>query len=355
MYILSIDTSCDDTSAAIIENDCVLSNAISSQIELHKKYGGVVPIIANRAHKERIDPIINEALSKAHISIEQIDVFAVTFGPGLAIALEVGIKKAKELALQYDKPLIAVNHLEGHIYANFAKNSHGNLLSNKMEFPILVVLVSGGHTELVLMKNHGEFQLIGETLDDACGEAFDKVARLLQLGYPGGPIIEKLAEQGDPTKHSLPIPMERSGDLNMSYSGLKTAALHLVKEIEGVTSLGESMKSTSSLSSQDIKDVAASFQYSAFKQLTVKIEKAVKQFSPNSILLGGGVVANKFFRKEVRAICRKYNIIYSAPAKRMSMDNAAMIGVAAYFRAQQSDFVKDIEALDRNPVLNFSK
>lgn len=187
MKILAIDTSCDETSAAVCEDDKVLSNIVSSQVDLHAKWRGVVPIIAKRAHQERIDPVINLALKRAKTRIEDIDVFGVTVGPGLAIALEVGLKKAKELSTKYQKPLVLVNHMEGHIYSNFARNSKGNFFNNfkEVKFPILSLLVSGGHTEIVLMKYHDNYELLGQTLDDAVGEAFDKVARPLMLGYPG--------------------------------------------------------------------------------------------------------------------------------------------------------------------------
>ena len=351
--ILSVDTSCDDTSVAVLENDKVLANAISSQIELHRKYGGTVPIIAARAHTERLVPMIYEALKRAGRTINQVDVFAVTYGPGLAIALDAGIKKIKELCIEYNKPLVAVNHLEGHIYANFAKNSNGVLYSPELQFPILVALVSGGHTELVLMKNHGDFKLIGETLDDACGEAFDKVARLLKLGYPGGPIIEKMAKDGDIHGFNLPTPMKNSGDYNMSYSGLKTAVLHLVKELEGKTSLHQSLNTTVDLNKQQLHDLSASFQEAAFGQITFKLEKAIKEFKPKSILIGGGVSANLNLRKKVREICKKYDLLFSAPGRNLAVDNAAMIGVAAYYHAINGDFVEDIQGLQRNPILNF--
>lgn len=355
IYILAIDTSCDETSVSVVKNDCVLSNSISSQIELHKKYGGVVPIIGSRAHMERIDPMIHEALKNAHLNIDQIDVYAVTYGPGLAIALQVGIQKAKDLSIQYSKPLIAINHLEGHMYANFARNSKGNLYSNKMEFPILASLISGGHTQFILMIDHGNFKLIGETLDDACGEAFDKVGRMLKLGYPGGPIIEKMAKFGDENKYKLPIPMLQSNDYNMSYSGLKTAVLHLIKDIEGKSALHERLTADANLTKNQIQDIAACFQKVAFKQITFKLEKAIKQYQPKSILLGGGVVENKVIRKEINLLCKKYNLIFSAPTKKMSMDNAAMIGIVAYYHALKKDYVTDFAKLQRNPILNFSK
>jgi N6-L-threonylcarbamoyladenine synthase len=222
MKILAIDTSCDETSVAILENDRLFSNIVSSQVELHYKWGGVVPSIAKRAHQEKLDPSIELALKRARLKIEDIDVFAVTYGPGLAIALEVGIKKAKELAKKYKKPLVAVDHMEGHIYSNLIRNSRGNFYNSfsGVKFPLLVLLVSGGHTEIIFMKDHGEYGVVGQTLDDAAGEAFDKVARPLMLGYPGGPVIEQFAENGDEDMFKLPKPIIHLKNYNFSFSGL---------------------------------------------------------------------------------------------------------------------------------------
>jgi len=275
MYILAIDTSCDDTSVAISKDDCILSNIVSSQIDLHKKWGGVVPSIARRAHEENIDRCITEALKRARVKIEQIDIFAVTQGPGLAIALEIGIRKVKELATKYKKPIIAVNHMEGHIMANFAKNSNSSPysrfspLSLLTPFPLLALLISGGHTELVLMQKPGHYQILGQTLDDAIGEAYDKIAKMLNLGYPGGPIIEELAKTGNREKYLLPIPMEKNPGLDFSYSGLKTSVLYLLKKINN-----------------DYLQIAASLESSSEHPLGLAItEKAKEAFVVEKIRL----------------------------------------------------------------------
>jgi len=349
--ILAIDTSCDETAAAVTVNDRVISNVISSQVELHRKYGGVVPALAKRAHQERINPVIAEALKRAkkhityHIShITNIDALAVTQGPGLAPALEIGIAKAKELAKEYGKPLIAVNHMEGHLLSSFVKNSKSSGLFTKTrpQFPALGLLVSGGHTQLVLMKDFGNYQLLGETLDDAAGEAFDKAAKMLNLGYPGGPIIEAIAKKGNPDQHPLPIPLKDSKTLNFSFSGLKTACLYLVQKLE----------------KQEVKnyhaDVAASFQKSISLALAEKLSLAIQIHRPKMILLGGGVISNLTVRKHLRKTTRDFGLPLFIPySKNLITDNAAMIGVAAYYKAQRGEFVKNPATLDRQPNLNF--
>ncbi|MDP2647716.1 MAG: tRNA (adenosine(37)-N6)-threonylcarbamoyltransferase complex transferase subunit TsaD, partial [Candidatus Yanofskybacteria bacterium] len=265
MKILAIETSCDETAAAVVEATdgrfLVLSNIISSQIELHNKWGGVVPQLAAREHVKNIHHVVQTALKEAveignwklEIGKLPVDLIAVTHGPGLGPALLVGLTYAKTLAWRHQKPIIGVNHMDGHIHSNWIEPE------NPIEdiFPALNVVVSGGHTELVLMKNHEEYEIIGETLDDAVGEAFDKVARLLGEGYPGGPIISKLAEQGDPTKYSLPRPMIKSKDYNFSYSGLKTAVLYLLRDLGHGKELPLKVKN----------DVAASFQDAALEVL----------------------------------------------------------------------------------------
>lgn len=344
MYILAIDTSCDETSVAISRDDVILANIISSQIELHKEWGGVVPSIAQRAHQERIDATINAALKRAQLKLEQIDVFAVTYGPGLAIALEVGVNKAKELAKQFNKPLVAVNHMVGHIYANLAKTTGGNSAVDKINYPALALLVSGGHTEMVLIRDSLDFEIIGQTLDDAMGEAYDKVAKMLQLGYPGGPIVAELAQQGNPTAYNFPVPMKQSGDLNFSFSGLKTSVLYTIKKL---TNDGQR-----SLTKQEIVDIAASFQQAAFASIILKLKVAVKKYEVKQVLLGGGVVANTEFRKTIREALRPYDVSVHYPnLKKLCTDNAAMIAVAAYQQAKAGQFVEDIDSLDRNPAL----
>lgn len=353
MLILAIDTSCDDTAVAISKDDSILSNVISSQIDLHKKWGGVVPSIARRAHEENIESGIVEALKRARLkitNIDNIDVFAVTQGPGLAIALEVGIQKIKELAKKFHKPVVAVNHMEGHIMANFAKNSksspysHLPLLHPLPLFPLLALLISGGHTELVLVKNFGQYKKIGQTLDDAVGEAYDKVAKMLNLGYPGGPIIEELARQGDRKKYDLPVPMTKNPGLDFSYSGLKTSVLYLIKPVT---------KNDQSLSKKQIIDIASNFEKVAVEHLCQRLDRALKMYQVQTILLGGGVVCNQYVRSRLRTIARKHNIPLIWPGhKNLCSDNAAMIAVSAFYQAKCGDFVKNLKSLDRQPNLS---
>lgn len=369
MKILAIDTSCDDTSVAIVEDGSILSNIVSSQIEFHKEWGGVVPIIAKRNHEERIDVVIAKALQVAQIHMDQIDVFAVTYGPGLAIALEIGIRKIKELATKYNKPIVAVNHMIGHIYANFAKNSKGKpfnpKLFSKAVFPAISLLISGGHTEIIYMKNHLEFEKIGQTLDDSIGEAFDKVSNMMGLGYPGGPIIEMLAKRGSQDTYKFPIPMINSKDLNFSYSGLKTAVLREIQSMGTVkypetkeehaelpNRITISKKPIYQLTKKQMEDISASFQYAATQQLIMKLRKAINDFPIQNILLGGGVVNNVYVRGEIRRELRDIGVkVFYPNNKKLLSDNAAMIGIAGYYFAMREMFTS-IHALDRNPALS---
>ena len=339
MLILSIDTSCDETSVAITENLRVLSNVISSQVELHKKWGGVVPSIAKRAHQENLEPAIKEALSLAKVALKNLDVIAVTYGPGLAIALEVGIKKAKEISLEFKKPLIAVDHMEGHLLSSFAQDVNGNFGIKNPQFPALGLLVSGGHTELVLMKDFGNYELVGQTLDDAVGECFDKVAKLLGLGYPGGAIISKTAIGGNNGAFKLPVPMINSKDLNFSYSGLKTASRTIIH--------GSSFNIQT-----DLKDFCTSFEKTIIESLLIKLVKAVKIYKPKMILLGGGVISSETIQSAILKEMSKFSLPVHIPySKSLLTDNAAMVGVAAYFKAKEGDFIKKIDFLDRMPGL----
>jgi len=343
MLILSIDTSCDETSVSVTNNLRVLSNVISSQVELHKKWGGVVPSIAKRAHQENLEPAIKEALSQAKITEKRIEAVAVTYGPGLAIALEVGIKKAKELAERLKKPLIAIDHMEAHLLSAFAQDEKGDFGVKNPRFPALGLLVSGGHTELVLMKDYGKYQLIGQSLDDAVGECFDKVAKVLGLGYPGGPVISEIASQGEPDTYQLPVPMKSSPDLNFSYSGLKTASKLLV----------EKKKTDNSLK---IADFCASFEKTIIESLMIKLIKAVKKYQPKMILLGGGVISSQKIQKAVIKGMKEVKLPVCFPFSRSLLtDNAAMVGMAAHFKAQKGDFVKRIESLDRVPGLEIDE
>lgn len=343
--ILAIDTSCDETSVAVTADDRVLANVISSQIKFHQKYGGVVPFLAQRMHREFIGPATEQALKKASLKLRSIDAIAVTVGPGLAPALEVGINFAKKLKTK-DQRLIAVNHMEAHLLSSFAKNAKGNgpFAKTPPRFPILAVLVSGGHTQLVLMKAFGKYELLGETVDDAAGEAFDKVAKMLDLGYPGGPIISELAKKGKPI-YDLPIPMLRSNDLNFSFSGLKTACLYKLQDLT---------TEKNKLGERFFYDFAASFETAVAEAIEVKFKKAVEKYQPKQIVLGGGVISNLTIRSQLRKTAKKYGLkTFVAYNKKLFTDNAAMVGVCGWYQAKRGDFVQDLVSLDRQPNLNF--
>ena len=307
--ILAVESSCDETACAIIKNNELLANVISSQIEIHQKYGGVMPEIASRLHLENILVVINEALHKANISLDDVSAFAVTRGPGLIGALHVGLQAIKTLSLIYNKPIIPVHHLAGHIYANeFVK---------PLNFPLLAVVVSGGNTELVYMKEHLSFEIIGETKDDAIGESFDKVARVLGLPYPGGVAIDKLAKLGKHT-YSLPTPL-KDGSLNVSYSGLKTAVINLVhKEKQNGLEI-------------NINDMAKSFQDTAINELLIRVKKATSIYNVKQVVLAGGVSANSYLRSEISRMYENSGIDVIIPPLWCTTDNAAMIAkVASY-------------------------
>jgi N6-L-threonylcarbamoyladenine synthase len=334
--ILAIDTSCDETSVAVTQEDRVLTNIIASQIEFHKEYGGVVPMLAKRMHLQLLDPAIKHALSRSRLTFSDLDAIAITIGPGLAPALEVGIEKAKELAQKHKLPIITVNHLEAHLLSSLAKNSQGKP-QRQFLFPLLGVLVSGRHTELVLVHDFGKYEIIGQTQDDAAGEAFDKVARMLNLGYPGGPIISEFAKHGKPI-YKLPIPMLHSNDLNFSYSGLKTACLYKLKEL-----LPKAGK-------QFFYDFSASFEQTIVLSITLKLDKAIRIYKPKQIVMGGGVFSNLRLRNAVRQLARKNGLPSLAPvSKKLFNDNAAMVGVCAWYQSKRCEPLKDITKIDRIP------
>lgn len=340
MLILSIDTSCDDTSVAITEKRQVIAKVQFSQIKVHAPFGGVYPSLAKREHLTKIDPAIFLALKRAKLTFKEIEAIAVTYGPGLPPALEVGVQKAIVLAKKYHKPLIPVDHLEGHIYSSFAQNQQGKP-THEFKFPTLAFIISGGHTQLVLLKEHLNYQIFGETLDDAAGEALDKAARLLGLGYPGGPIIEKLAKQGGPTKYILPIPMQQFKDLRFSFSGLKTAFKRLVYKLTEKEKLS------------NLADLCASYQNAIFTALLGKLKLALKIYSVKQVVFGGGVTDNKELRKRARKIIKPFKIpIYFPPYKYLSTDNAAMIGVVAYYKYQKGIIINNPDKLDRIPRSN---
>ncbi|MPM82534.1 tRNA N6-adenosine threonylcarbamoyltransferase [bioreactor metagenome] len=337
MKILAIETSCDDTCAAVLENDRVLANIISSQVDLYEKWGGVVPDIAKRAHMERIEPVILEALKRAKIKIGEIDVIGVTLGPGLAIALGIGVNKAKELAKKYNKKLVAVNHIEGHLMANLLKNKQGKP-ERKIEFPALALTASGGHTKIILIKKIGDYEVIGETLDDAAGEALDKAAKMLGLGYPGGPIMERLAKNGDKNFLELPRPLADKKILDFSFSGLKTSFYYKIKD------WGKERVF------KNINNLAASFQNAVFDSLLRKFKLAIEKYEPKTLLASGGVLSNLELRKQLRKLAKEKNLpIWMPTKKELNTDNAAMVGMVTYQKALRNEFVEDIDKLDRDP------
>jgi N6-L-threonylcarbamoyladenine synthase len=307
---LGIETSCDETSVAVVKGGRkILSNIIASQVDLHALYGGVVPEIASRKHLEAFSPVVREALSRAGVKLEDLDAIAVTSGPGLAGALLVGLCGGKALAYALGIDMIGVNHLEGHLYANFLDTGAGP----EPEFPLICLVVSGGHTDLVLMEGHGRLRLLGHTRDDAAGEAFDKVARLLSLGYPGGPLVDALAQTGDPHSVRLPRAYLEEGSLDTSFSGLKTAVAHVVESGE-----------------HEAKDIAASFQYTVAQVLADKAMLAVKQTGARMLMLAGGVSANSLVRRTIIERGRLHHIPVRIPPSVLCTDNAAMIGCAGY-------------------------
>ncbi|MFH1291790.1 MAG: tRNA (adenosine(37)-N6)-threonylcarbamoyltransferase complex transferase subunit TsaD [bacterium] len=317
MKILGIESSCDDTSAALLdcsEQGCfIVSEKTVSQIDIHKKYGGVVPELAGRAHAEKITPLVEKVLENQ----PKPDVIAVTAGPGLITGLMVGVETARALSYIWNIPLVAINHIEGHIYSVLINQS------KNLELPAVALIASGGHTELVLISDHGHYQLLGATRDDASGECFDKVAKLLKLPYPGGPRISRLAELGNPQAIELPRPMLNSHDFNFSFSGLKTSAMYWIKDH----------------TKYSINDFCASFEQAVVDVLTNKTLQAVEEYQPKTIILAGGVSANKKLRNSLqKEINKKTGGIFLAPEINYCMDNSAMIAIAGYYHAKNNDF-----------------
>lgn len=344
--ILSIETSLDDTCAAITIGRRVISNVVSSQTSYHASWGGTVPDIAKRLHREWLPKVVDRVLRQA--GSPKLDALAVTIGPGLAPSLEQGITYCRELATKWELPVIAVNHMEGHLVSSFAETKTGTRGLENPAYPALGFLISGGHTELVLMRGIGDYELLGETLDDAAGEAYDKVARLLMLGYPGGPILAEMAKSGTPQYH-LPEPMTARPDLNFSFSGLKTAARqYLERDLPA-------QAGKPALTRGFIQDFAASFQAAVFKHLITRFRRAIDIYSPRMILLGGGVVSNIDLRNLTRSVAKEYGLpTYIPYSKKLITDNAAMIGVVASYKFARGEF-SEISSLDRLPNLNFDK
>lgn len=338
--ILSIETSLDDTCAAVTRGVRVISNITSSQTSYHADWGGTVPDIAKRLHEEWLPRVVDRALRQA--GSPKIDAIAVTVGPGLAPSLEQGIAYARQLAIDKSVPLIATNHMEGHLLSSFAKTKTGTRGLPHPLYPALGFLISGGHTQLVLMRGIGSYQLLGATLDDAAGEAYDKVARMLGLGYPGGPILAELAKVGTPL-YPLLEPMTSRPDLNFSFSGLKTQCRYFLE------------REKPQLTREFIEDFAASFQSAVFKHLMRRFKRAIELHSPQMILLGGGVVSNVELRQLARATAKEYDLPTHIPhSKKLFTDNAAMIGIAASNQYLKNDFA-DPNNLDRLPNLNFPR
>jgi N6-L-threonylcarbamoyladenine synthase len=307
--VLALETSCDETAASLVMGGRdVLSSVVSTQVDLHAQYGGVVPEIASRAHLEHLNPVVARAIVEAGIDESRIDVVAATVGPGLIGALLVGVSAAKALAFTWDKPFIGVNHMEAHLYAAFLEDP-------TLEFPLVVMLVSGGHTMLIEMQDHGRYRLLGQTIDDAAGEAFDKVARYLGLGYPGGPAIDKLAVEGDPKAIAFPRAM-MNDSYDFSFSGLKTSVVNHVRKHPEV----------------DTADVAASFQAAVVDVLVTKARRAARAVGAKGVALGGGVAANSQLRAEFMAACEADGLRGFLPSRAMCTDNAAMIASAAWYR-----------------------
>ncbi len=313
ILILGIESSCDETAASVVRNGReVLSNVISSQIDIHTLYGGVVPEIASRKHMERIDRVVQKALTDASVTMEDVDAIAVTYGPGLVGALLVGVSYAKSYAWALDKPLVGVHHIEGHICANYIENPD-------LKPPFLCLVVSGGHTHLVRVKDYGEYEILGRTRDDAAGEAFDKVARVIGLGYPGGPKIDKVSYDGDPAAIDFPRAKIADNEYDFSFSGLKSAVLNYLNSL--------SMKGES----YDQADVAASFQQAVVDVLVGHSMAAIKEYGTDAFAIAGGVASNTHLRTAMEAACKDLGVTFYMPSPIYCTDNAAMIATAGYY------------------------
>ena len=330
IYILGIESSCDETAASVVKNGReVLSNVISSQIALHTLYGGVVPEIASRKHIEKINQVIEQALADAHVTLDDITAIAVTYGPGLVGALLVGVSEAKAISFATGIPLVGVHHIEGHISANYIENK-------ELEPPFLCLVVSGGHTHLVKVLDYGKYEILGRTRDDAAGEAFDKVARAIGLGYPGGPKIEKVSHEGNPHAMEFPRAKIEDGPYDFSFSGLKSAVLNYIN--------GCNMKGIEVVQA----DVAASFQKAVTDVLVGNAMKAIDEFKMDKFAIAGGVASNGTLREAMREACEKKGVKFYHPSPIFCTDNAAMIGVAAYY-----DFLAGKrDGLDLNAIPN---
>ena len=330
VLILAIESSCDETAAAVVKNGReVLSNVINTQIAIHTEYGGVVPEIASRKHIENINPVIRKALEDAGVTLDDIDAIGVTYGPGLVGALLVGVAEAKAIAFAKNKPLVGVHHIEGHISANYVENK-------ELEPPFVALVVSGGHTHLVKVNDYGEYEIVGRTRDDAAGEAFDKVARAVGLGYPGGPKIDKLAKEGNPDAIEFPRAHVDDAPYDFSFSGIKSAVLNY---INSANMQGKQINRA---------DVAASFQKAVVDALVSRAVRLTKECGMDKLAIAGGVASNSALRAAVQEECTKNNISFYSPSPILCTDNAAMIGAAAYY-----EYIKGVcHGYDLNAVPN---
>ncbi len=330
VLILAIESSCDETAAAVVKNGReVLSNVINTQIAIHTEYGGVVPEIASRKHIENINPVIKKALEDAGVTLDDIDAIGVTYGPGLVGALLVGVAEAKAIAFAKNKPLVGVHHIEGHISANYVENK-------ELEPPFVALVVSGGHTHLVKVNDYGEYEIVGRTRDDAAGEAFDKVARAIGLGYPGGPKIDKLAKEGNPDAIEFPRAHVDDAPYDFSFSGIKSAVLNYIN--------------SANMQGKEINhaDVAASFQKAVVDALVSRAVRLAKECGMDKLAIAGGVASNSALRAAIQEACAKNNIGFYSPSPILCTDNAAMIGAAAYY-----EYIKGVHhGYDLNAVPN---
>ena len=319
MLILGIESSCDETAAAVVRDGReMLSSVISSQIDIHKEWGGVVPEIASREHLVKIDEVVEQALKDANVSLDEIDAFAVTRGPGLIGSLLVGVSYAKSLALALGKPIVGVNHIEGHFFSVEFDNG-------PIEYPALALIVSGGHTNLFFAPEPGKYRVVSRTRDDAAGEAFDKAAKMLGLGYPGGPIIETIAKEGDPKAIKFPIAKISDGRPDFSFSGLKTAVLRYIEQND-IQPMSPNQRHT-----QQIADICASFQWTVVESLMRVFEKQGRELNPKTLVVAGGVACNLALRSRAEEVANELEIPVFFPSKHLSTDNAAMIAAAGYF------------------------
>lgn len=355
MKILGIESSCDETAAAVVQDGhLLLSNVVRTQIDIHKVYGGVVPEVAARSHIEVINPVIDQALSDAHLTWDDIDGIAVTYAPGLLGSLLVGTLAARTIAEQKKIPLYPIHHVEAHVYANFITDQANSLSltlpSKQPTFPMLALIVSGGHSQLVLFKNHGDYELLGQTQDDAVGEAFDKVAKIIGLPYPGGPSIAEAALHGDPKKYTLPK-ARLQGAYDFSFSGLKTAVLRAVQHEVGVDTTFPSYELPGRLNDVQRADFAASFQHTAIETLVDKAEKAFHDYSPASVVIAGGVAANQELRRQLQE--RLPLPIEYAPMQ-LCTDNGVMVATLGCFYAERHSPTSPLE-LEVQPSLSMTK